>query len=196
MSYPIPTEALDDRLAFPWSAHVAAMRERYAGTDVVVDERFTCDFAVIDRLFGSQIAEGRGGCWLWTGYLRNGKHGALSSHDTPVYVHRISNALAFGPLPPGVQVNHRCDVGNCINPDHHFRGSQFDNIADMEAKGRARKVCPRGERNPNAHLSDGEVAELRRAASTGAKQRDIAKRFGVSQSTVWRLIHDAVRAYA
>ena len=43
-------------------------------------------------------------------------------------------------------------------------------------------------------LSDQQVAEIRRLRSTGAlKQREVAKLFQVSQSTVWRITHGITR---
>jgi hypothetical protein len=58
--------------------------------------------------------------------------------------------LAYGPIPPGLHVLHRCDNKPCCNPAHLFLGTKADNHADMMTKGRhgnARKaVCLRGHR--------------------------------------------------
>jgi hypothetical protein len=135
-------------------------------------------------------------CWLWTGYKRNALgHGALSVHDRPVWVHRLAYALTYGPIAPDAVICHRCDVPACVRPDHLFIGTQADNVADMERKGRARKVALQGEAHPQAHLSDVQVGELRALHAGGlTDQRALAARFGVSQSTVWRLVHRMTRA--
>lgn len=129
-------------------------------------------------------------CWLWTGYLRNGAYGALWVDGKMRYTHRLSYEMHHGPVPKGMVVCHRCDVPACVRPEHLFIGTDADNMADMRAKKRGSpppKLC--GLANPNATLTDEQVEEVRRLVAGGMKQRDVAKRYGVSQSTVWRLAH-------
>lgn len=132
-------------------------------------------------------------CWEWTGYLRNGHHGSLWYRGGNLYVHRLSYVLHRGPIPAGMVVCHTCDNPPCVRPDHLSLGTQADNVADMEVKGRDRKVGPTGVRNGNADLTSAEVAEIRRLVAGGMKQRDVAARFGCSQSTVWRIVHEITR---
>lgn len=79
------------------------------------------------------------GCHLWLrtvckdGYGRVGIPG-----KSPVLIHRIAYAQFVGPIPDGMKVCHRCDTPSCVNPDHLFVGTQFDNLRDMWSKGRAR----------------------------------------------------------
>lgn len=85
------------------------------------------------------------GCTLWTGGAAGRGYGVLGSgglRAPQVYAHRISYELANGPIPDGLFVLHNCPGGDnplCVNPDHLFLGTQADNMADMVAKGRARK---------------------------------------------------------
>lgn len=138
-------------------------------------------------------------CWLWKGYLRNGTHGAIEHHGRLIYVHRISWAIHFGPIPDGMLVCHECDIGNCIKPDDLFLGDDLANVRDMWRKGRARPghAFKGGAGNVNARLTDEQVAELRRRwMADPVDQRALAAAFGVSQSTVWRLVNGIVRQEA
>lgn len=132
------------------------------------------------------------GCWLWGGYVKN-SYGALSVGNVDVYIHRLSYEIHHGPIPDGLFVCHRCDVRLCWAPHHLFAGTQQDNVTDCITKGR--HVPPPhliGEENPKVTLSDDDVEAIRALAGS-MQQRDIAQAFGVSQSTVWRLIHRHTR---
>lgn len=136
-----------------------------------------------------------GDCWLWTGYRKNqAGHGAISVHNTPYYVHRLAYQLFVGPIPEGMVVCHRCDVPACVRAEHLFLGSQLDNIADMRAKGRgADPPLVQGEAHPKATLTDRQVEEIRALRAQGVPQREVARRYGCSQSTVWRFANGVTR---
>lgn len=61
--------------------------------------------------------------------------------------HRWVWTQANGPIPDGLQVNHRCDTPACVNLDHLYLGTQKDNIRDLDARtGRTnqKERCPAG----------------------------------------------------
>ena len=144
--------------------------------------------------FWNQI-EKTDSCWLWRGYLRNGYHGAIWLNGRMFYVHRLSYLLHIGLIPPGQMVCHRCDVPNCVNPTHLFLGTQRDNFEDMRNKNRQKNPpLHRGETHPLATLTNEQVRALRPMACSGCfTQRELAKRFNVSQSTIWRIAHGMTR---
>lgn len=142
-------------------------------------------------------------CWEWVGGRVPGPHPYGKFYirtDKPTLAHRFSWQLRFGPIPRDTFVCHHCDNPPCVNPEHLFLGTDRDNIHDMIAKGRARH--PRGEahplylrgdlqrgaRNPNAKLTDADVAEIRRLRADGWTQQRIADKFGVHQSWVSALL--------
>jgi hypothetical protein len=87
-------------------------------------------------------------CWAWTGGTNGRGYGALHVAGRKVLAHRFSYELHFGRIPPGRVIMHRCDNPICVRPDHLKLGTQLDNIADREAKGRGawkpQPTCPRG----------------------------------------------------
>lgn len=84
-------------------------------------------------------------CWVWNGpRLKGNRYGLLQRHYHKVYAHRVSWEMHFGPIPNGLFVLHRCDNPPCVRPDHLFLGTQTDNMADMNAKGRHARRGPDG----------------------------------------------------
>lgn len=80
----------------------------------------------------------RDGCWTFLGRWRRSDHRASMQIDhRTAYAYRIAYVLAFGPIPDGLEVCHRCDNPRCVRPDHLFLGTHTDNVRDMWSKGRA-----------------------------------------------------------
>lgn len=131
-------------------------------------------------------------CWLWTGSVLRSGYGMLAVKGKGTLAHRVSWGIHNGPIPigegwHGVCVLHRCDVRNCVNPNHLFLGTHAENMRDMEAKGRGRQ--PRGEKTAPAKLTEGDVLEIRRRyASGGWTQTELGDEFGVSQAAISLII--------
>lgn len=131
--------------------------------------------------FDSYHVQSPSGCWLWQGIINWGGYGVFQLQGKQRSAHRISWTLYRGTIPKDSFVLHRCDVRNCVNPDHLFLGSQSDNMRDMVSKGRAKGTFEKGERSRRAKLTDAQVAEVR--ADTGS-QKALALRLGVSEQLI------------
>lgn len=127
-----------------------------------------------------------GECWLFTGGAKNGFHGSLYYKGAPWQAHRLAFTLVKGPIPEGMKVLHSCDVGRCVNPDHLFLGTQTDNIADMDAKGRSNRPQP-GEKNGRALLSESQVLEIRQLYDEGKSPLTLSETYGVSRSIIYKI---------
>ncbi len=58
------------------------------------------------------------GCWMWTGAKQSKGYGQFSAGGRSQSVHRIAYALAYGPIPAGLTIDHLCLVKLCVRPDH------------------------------------------------------------------------------
>jgi hypothetical protein len=143
-----------------------------------------------DESFWQRLTRTESGCWEWNGHIAADGYGQLRIDNKAYRAHRRAWELAHGPIPVGLHVCHRCDNPPCCNPDHLFLGTDADNIADKCRKGRAktRPLC--GEANPDAKLTADQVRTIRATYADGAAtQTELAVRYGVTQSTIWLIIH-------
>lgn len=131
----------------------------------------------LPSIFWDRVGFGRlDECWLWKGALNEAGYGEFvyirdGKKNRPT-AHRAAYRYTFGPIPDGLQINHRCDVRHCCNPRHLYAGTHLDNMRDMSERGRAGR--PRG-------LTDEQVRDIRSMKRTGAA---LAKDLGVSQATI------------
>jgi len=108
------------------------------------------------------------------------------SHGRPrirrEFVTRVVCEETNGPPPtPDHEAAHSCGNGHlaCVTKRHLAWKTHAENMADMIQHG----TSTRGEKHPNARLTDGDVSEIRRLSSHNT-QREIAKLYGISQSHV------------
>ena len=123
-----------------------------------------------------------GGCWLWTGKLKDTGYGEINpgGRSSPRGAHRVSYELFKGEIPKGMYVLHKCDVRCCVNPDHLFLGTAKENTQDMMSKGRGKYTTHSGENNAKSKLTQAEVDEIRRRYGAGESRGSIAKDFNVT----------------
>ena len=132
------------------------------------------------------------GCWLWTASKTKGGYGQFNMpRNGGVHAiataHRYSYTLAKGPIPPGMDVCHACDVRHCVNPAHLWVGTRGDNMRDCSSKGRV--VVKRGETNKSAKLTAEQVIALRATyAAGGVSHKDLAIVYGVNKATICRIL--------
>lgn len=125
-------------------------------------------------------------CWEWTGGRNEFGYGLIvkgpKKEDGKIRAHRLSWEIAYGPVPEGKDILHRCIATPwCVNPAHLYPGNDKDNRKDCKDQDRHE----RGSRHWNAKLTEDQVASIRKQHATGAKQgAELAREYGVGQSTI------------
>lgn len=72
----------------------------------------------MEERFWSKVDKS-GDCWLWTAaVVANRGYGLFSVAGRLKLAHRFSYEIFNGPIPEGMQVDHRCHVRRCVNPFH------------------------------------------------------------------------------
>lgn len=150
-------------------------------------------------------------CWPWTGCKSHNGYGRLwnGSRFVPA-THYAWEKVHGRRVPPGLVIMHTCDEPACCNPAHLKVGTQTENVADRDAKGRTCKgdrqwqrmfperrltgdrhyykrrpeLILRGARNGRASLTEDKILAIRSMRSDGMSQQAIADRLGVGQTTI------------
>lgn len=131
-------------------------------------------------LFWSKVKTGQPfQCWEWQGAQNGHGYGRIQQDGRLVAAHRVAFELVKGPVPDGLFVLHSCDNRRCCNPAHLRAGTNADNMRDMVERMRS----AHGTGNGRTKLTPEQVEEIRTNAG-GLTGEALAKKFGVSESTI------------
>lgn len=125
-----------------------------------------------------------GPCWDWTAFRLPDGYGRFRVGHHAEQAHRVSYVIAYGKFDVALDVLHRCDRPCCVNPEHLFLGTDRENTDDKMAKRRH----DFGTRHARALMNEATVLEMRAANAAGESTCSIARRFRMSQSTVYDAI--------
>ena len=117
------------------------------------------------------------GCIIWLGYVGHSGYGKFFFNGKLERAHRVAWIKAYGVIPDGMSVLHRCDIPSCVNPNHLFLGTQKDNMRDMCKKNRGLT----GEDAPQAKLSNNDVIKI---IKDHRGVTFVARDYGVAPSTI------------
>ena len=144
----------------------------------------------VEERFWPKVSLGHdGGCWEWTATRgSHGGYGVFWDGKRNARAHRVAYELLVGPIPEGLNVLHYCDNPPCVNPRHLWAGTQGENNADREAKGRGRYFV--GEEAGFARLTETEVTAIRDEYEAGGiGHRALGRKYGVCHQHISRIIN-------
>ena len=152
------------------------------------------------------------GCIEWQGNRTIQGYGVLTvkkdGKTKVVSAHRFSWERTNGPVPKGLCVCHKCDNRSCVNPDHLFLGTWYDNNHDRSLKGRSgkRSYTPEEKAKYRSRIKNNPISKVVLTPALakeiydlqGMSYEKIAKKYGVSKGIVtgiktkrnWKEIHE------
>lgn len=154
------------------------------GDPAVVHERGAVA-GPVDERFWSKV-DAMGVCWEWTKNTHKG-YGRFQLDGKSVQAHRVSWELLVGPIPAGLQIDHRCRNTLCVNPDHLEPDTPRENTLRGVAAIRgphnrqARKThCPQNHEytTENTYVTRDKAGYVRRQCVTCRYARNRARHRG------------------
>ena len=107
------------------------------------------------------------------GAMKDNGYGDFSIKGKVISAHQFAYVAFVGPLIPGEEVCHTCDVRCCANPNHLFQGTRSANMIDAARKGRL------GHRT--AKLTNKQADEIRQSKKNA---RALSEKYAVSMTTI------------
>ena len=139
------------------------------------------------------------GCIEWQGCKNTQNYGVLRIHvngkNKMIGAHRYAWERINGKIPDGLCVCHKCDNPKCVNVEHMFLGSHYDNNHDRSLKGRSGKRVYtiedrqrytemfEGENNGSAKLTKEQVLKIMSLKNIYS-HRQLAEMFNISKSVI------------
>lgn len=123
------------------------------------------------------------GCYIWLRARkgkeakRGGGYGCFRLLGRVIGAHKYAYERAYGPVPTGMQVSHKCHNTLCVNHLHMCLETNDENQArGAAALRRAKKLTPE------------IVRDIRDSCAAGVVQRVMAEKYGINQGDVSHII--------
>jgi hypothetical protein len=126
------------------------------------------------------------GCWIWVGAryrLGYGQIGRGGIGGGVFLAHRLFYEKYKGPIPEGMELDHKCREPSCVNPDHLEAVTHRENVRRGKAMQngywwRNRTHCPSGHpySEENTYIRPGGERCCRVCRQTSQKLQDAKRR--------------------
>lgn len=84
------------------------------------------------------------GCWLWIAATIGDGYASFMVSGKQVLAHRYAYEKKYGPVPDGKELDHKCRVRCCVNPDHLEPVTHKENINRGICANTEKTHCPKG----------------------------------------------------
>lgn len=136
--------------------------------------------AIAERIDEKWERDPVSGCKIWIGARDKDGYAFIRMNGANIRVSRYLLGQKLGrELGDNEIACHSCDNPPCINEDHLWLGDSTANQIDCARKSRCRGQI----------LSITDVREIRRRWIAGARQVDLSRQYGVSDTTICHVVH-------
>lgn len=141
------------------------------------------------RLWKNVEVGGFNDCWPWTkkkdrkGYGRF-YIGIVNGVRKWTGAHQVAFALANGPIPPSMEIDHTCCNPLCCNARHMEIVTHAENMKRIWARKRGRTGHGLGEDHPRARFTREQVEAIKADPRSG---RALARELGCNKSLILRI---------
>lgn len=119
-------------------------------------------------------------CWIWDGDRDRDGYGVFFWHGKRAGAHELALSFTSGEQRlADLDTCHSCDNPPCCNPAHLRFDTRSGNMADCVARGR---------NHVPSKLSAAEAKLIRERREAGARQKDLAREYGVSNGFISMIV--------
>jgi hypothetical protein len=145
------------------------------------------EWDTIPKPTGEHYTDLQGDCWICTSHAKGSTgrpHINHRSHGEQEHIHisRLMYERAVGDIPAGLDVLHKCDRKDCVNPHHLYLGTDIDNTRDRMERGQ--QYTPQGEGHGKAKLTNEQVLAI---FHDPRQHKLIAEDYGIGRQQVSKI---------
>lgn len=137
------------------------------------------------RKKGIDCAVDENGCFIITSHRPNGDgYCYMRNNFRQIRIHRHVYEECFGEIGKDLVVRHKCDVRNCINPEHMELGTNKENSYDTINRGR--KAL--GERSNANKITAKQAREIKIMLNNNRRKIEIMRTLNVSYHIIYGIM--------
>ena len=100
--------------------------------------------SVDERFDEKWVLDPVAGCWLWGACMMRNGYAGFGFRGNTRNAHIFSYERKYGPVPPGLELDHLCRIKRCVNPDHVEPVTRKENLHRSPIWNGNTVSCPAG----------------------------------------------------